>query len=221
MPSLAQQAKAAGIEIRDMGDRVEAWKGEKIIAFNCSRDTTIKKALERVEEDRLRRLPYDQEVDLRRAPPPHVPTRGVAPPVRARALAPVAVPVVTAILDAVSGPPAVYDEPTAGAAVAKIIKGSIVKDKYKNKYKANGGSCGDEVAEELGEFVRIKVGGQLRTSVERLVQVAKDNAIWLERYASLNVGQLRMTVGNRLRIKYAEGATIVIGGAPFCQKIEV
>ncbi len=213
MPSLAQQAKAAGIEIRDMGDRVEAWLGKKIIAFNCSKDATIRKALERVEEDRLRKLPYDQEVDLR--------TVG-------RALAPIAAPLarpppspLSAALDALSGPPATYDPVVVGVAVAKVIKGSIVKTKYKDAYKANGGHCGDVIAEELGEYVRLPVNGQMRTNVERLTQVAKDNLIWLERYAGLNVGQLRMTVGNRLRIKYAEGAEIVIGGCKFVMDIEV
>jgi hypothetical protein len=199
-----------------MGDRVEAWVGKKIIAFNCNKDTTIKKALERLEEDRLRKLPYDQEVDLR--------------PARGRALVPVPTPApsprartetVSAALDAISGPIPGYDEDAAGRAVSKIIKGSIVKNKYKVTYKANGGHCGDRIAEELEEYVRVRVGSQLRTSVERLKEVAKDNGLWLERYLGLNVGQLRMTIGNRLRVKYNEGAEIVIGGVPLVKEIAV
>ncbi len=213
MTALAVRAREAGIELRDVGDRVEAWLGKKIIAFHSTSERAMSKALERIEADRIAKLPYGEEPDLTKP--------------RGRALVPVAAPRPPPPVRAVSRLPRGsdlvpdYAPEVVAAAVARVIKGSIVKDKYKNKYKANGGSCGDLVAEELGEFVRLAVNGQMRTSVARLTQVAKDNDLWLERYSGLNVGQLRMTVGNRLRIKYAEGAEIIIGGAPFCMKIEV
>lgn len=97
----------------------------------------------------------------------------------------------------------------------KQIKGSIIKDKYKDRYKKNGGSCGDEISVELREYVVVLVQGCSRVSLERLREVAEKNEVWKDSYAVLNPGQQRMTIGNRLRAKHANGERIDIGGAIF------
>lgn len=208
MTALATRARVAGIEIREAGGRSEAWLGKKILAFHVDPKRALSLALERVEEDRLRKLPYDQEIVLL----PRPSGRAVAPVRTSPVVSPEAGAIVVAAIAAASLAPL----PTA----PRIIKGSIIKSKYKDKYKAHGMSCGDEISEELALFVKVQVGGKLVVDLKKLRQVADDNGLWKDSYLHLNPGQLRMTIGNRLRIKHAIGDAINIGGVVLQLEIE-
>lgn len=90
------------------------------------------------------------------------------------------------------------------------IKGSIVKKKYREAYKKNGFSCGDQLSEELKLY--LIVPGQIGICLKRLRAVAEKNDCWRDTYAKLNAGQMRMTIGNRLRAKMEMGDDVDIGG---------
>ena len=211
--SLSARAKQAGLELVVDGDKAYAKQGDKIIAWHTSSERALNKALERLEEERLRKLPYDEEIVLKpRASALPVRAAHVPAPVApARVVAAVAAAIVTAdtAITAKDTAPEVADKLT------RQIKGSIIKSKYKERYKKNGGSCGDLVAGELAAFVVVLEGGKARTDLKKLRQVAEDNGLWKDSYLGLNPGQQRMTIGNRLRQKYATGDEIVIGGCPF------
>lgn len=213
--SLSVKAKEAGLELITVHDRVEARQGNKVIAWHTTAERALSKALERIEADRLRALPYDQEVVIR----PRVRANGRPGPVLVSP-API---VVAPVADPMPDPPEALVVSTVvpdDTAPTRQIKGSIIKNKYKTKYKANGGSCGDEVAEELTAYVVVMDRGKARTDLKRLRQVAEDNGIWKDTYINLNPGQLRMTIGNRLRVKRTAGDAIDIGGAIFQIKWE-
>lgn len=184
--SVSDKASKAGLTMVNFEGRVEARKGNKVIAFHTDPAKALAKALERLEEDRLRKLdplPEDREPVLKIKKKR---TKEAAP-------APIVLP----------PPPAI------------VIKGSIVKSQYRAKYKANNFSCGDLISDELRAFIAVLKDGRMLVDLVRLRQVADDNAIWKATYSNLNTGQQRMTIGNRLRAKYEEGLEIIIGGAPF------
>lgn len=199
----------ADFEIVSVGDRFEARQGNKVIAWHTSAERAAAKAVERLEEDRLRKLPYNEGVDLRttkkmngHTAPPTIPR----PPAPARAA-----PVV--VLAPPAPVPPVVDEATGTP--LKVIKGSIIKSKYKERYKKHGMSCGDLIASELTLYVMVLDQGKARLDLKKLREVAEINMVWKDRYIHLNPGQQRMTIGNCLRQKYAAGDQIDIGGAPF------
>jgi len=216
---LIVKASQSGLELITTGDRAEARQGRKVVAWAATPERALEKALERLEEDRLRRLdplPSDREPVLVARPLVAVPT--ASPSRRPRRAIPIRVPA-----DASPTPIVVASEtPAVDTApdTPRVIKGSIIKTKYKQQYKANGGNCGDTVAEELAEYVTVVENKRPRLDLDRLRQVAKDNGLWKDSYSALNPGQMRMTVGNRLRVKYQSGAQIVIGGAPFQMTFE-
>lgn len=51
----------------------------------------------------------------------------------------------------------------------------------------------------------------LRSHSESLRAIAIENGVWKDRYADLEPGQLRMTIGNLLRRKLEAGAPVKIG----------
>lgn len=213
MASLEQTARKAGVELVTVEGRVEARQGAKVIAFHTTPERALAKALERIEEDRLRKLPYDQEIILKPRP-------RRAPPVRAAAPA-IVVPI--SLVEALPLPASLALVPLSPEPLlpTRQIKGSIIKTKYKDRYKKNGGSCGDEIAEELTAYVVVFDRGKARLDLKRVREVAEVNGLWKDSYSKLNPGQLRMTIGNRLRVKRATGDQINIGGAVFMTEIVV
>src|ERR1700688_4468062 len=130
--SVSAQAHKAGLDLVLVGDRVEARQGKRVISFHVDPVKALSKALERMEETRLRemdKLPSDREPVL------HIP-----PKKKSAAPSTVTFP---------SPPAPPYTEAEIGEAVAKTVKQSIIKSKYKDRYKPNGGSCGDFISEEL------------------------------------------------------------------------
>lgn len=85
---------------------------------------------------------------------------------------------------------------------------SIVPEGFKAKYKAFGGSCGDEMAGVLGETVKGEKG---KVDIAALEEVMAENGIDIDRWSNLNVGQRRMNLGNVLRARVKRGETVTIG----------
>tara|TARA_R100000149_G_C5732904_1_gene50769 strand:+ start:49 stop:378 length:330 start_codon:yes stop_codon:yes gene_type:complete len=86
----------------------------------------------------------------------------------------------------------------------------IIEKQFFDKY-GRSGSCGDEISTVLSEFLRDEHTG--KTNMKRLNQVADDNGIDLKRWSHLNMGHLRMNLGNVLRGKIRSGAKVIIGPA--------
>lgn len=197
--ALAERAKSAGLELVTVGDRVEARRGKKVIAFHTTKDKAIAKALERLEEDRLRKVdprPEDREPVIKKRATPILLTPPTPPPV-------------VEIL-----------EPAQPPATFKVIKGSIIPKKYVDRYKKTGMSCGDILAEEIRLFIMVIDHGRPHIDSTKLRQLADDNGVWQDRYASLNLGMQRMNIGNRIRAKYNNGERVHIGGVPFEQEFK-
>lgn len=227
------QARRAGLQLVVKGDRTEVHKGERVMSFHTDASRALKKALERMEEERLRdvdKLPSDREPVLIVTPKKRV--RGAAralivptpadipPPVLAAPVPPPeadAVPSIDEIeLLVASTPPAPMPVPALvpeHAIEQKPISRSIIKSKYKDRYKKNGFSCGDDIANELGEYCKVIRNSRLVVDVAKLKAVAVKNEVWRDSYSNLNVGQQRMTIGNRLRVRFQAGDVVDIGGA--------
>jgi hypothetical protein len=132
-----------------------------------------------------------------------------------------AAPVVTAPV--VTAPVAPKSTPTTAAPAVgpdgqplEKVKRSIVPMKFKARYAAHGGTCGDDMALELKAATTTRNADKREVlDVEALWAIAKVNEIDVSKYVSLNNGQKRMNVGNKLRGKLAAGADVVIGTRTF------
>lgn len=195
-PQLAKQMKAHSLLLVEVGDRVEVRKGDRVLSFHTNADAAVKKALERIEADRIRNLRDDTEPVLQ------IPKRGVNG---------------TKALEQAVMAMTVTEVPTLAP---EDIAKSVVKAHYREKYKANGFNCGDIVADELKEYCNKLRGSRLVVDLERLKEVALENGVWDERYAALNAGLARMTIGNRLRAKIEAGDRVLIGGVPIEKKFD-
>lgn len=82
---------------------------------------------------------------------------------------------------------------------------SIVKAKYKQKYRPTKMTNGDDLAQKIrAAFMTQKDEdtGKPRLDYKAFVKFAKANGVWSEAYATLpNHGMVRMNVANRLRAK--------------------
>lgn len=86
---------------------------------------------------------------------------------------------------------------------------SIVKAKYKAKYKPTKDKCGDELSFRIHDHVsREDDAGELKVNLDLLRNFAKANECWVPAYASLrsrtgawNAGMARMNIANRLRAR--------------------
>lgn len=85
------------------------------------------------------------------------------------------------------------------------VERSIVKRKYRKRYQPTNRSCGDELAKLVSAHIR----DDDVINEDRLVRFAKANDCWIDSYATLNVGQRRMNVGNRLRAKVRKGHEVI------------
>ena len=84
----------------------------------------------------------------------------------------------------------------------------IMEKRFFDRY-GRSGSCGDQVSELLTQYLRNEETG--KTDMPKLEKVAKDNSINLKRWSHLNMGHLRMNLGNVLRGKARSGADVHIG----------
>lgn len=89
--------------------------------------------------------------------------------------------------------------------------GSIVRDKYRDKYRERGNpnNCGDDMAAQLE--VVLKSGDAL--DVDRLIALANLNGIDSEKYMTGTrgyIGRARMSIGNILRGRVRRGEEVVL-----------
>ena len=98
-------------------------------------------------------------------------------------------------------------------------KGSVVKAKYKKKYQPTHDTNGDEFTEA---FRAATVNDDEMVDVNKLNHVARDNGLkimqWMHlknRDGGINVGMIRMNLGNVLRGRYRNGIDIKIGDKTF------
>lgn len=94
---------------------------------------------------------------------------------------------------------------------------SIVPTGFKDKYKAFGGSCGDEMAGVLAETVKGEKG---KVDIAALEEVMAQNGIDTDRWSNLNVGQRRMNLGNVLRARVKRGESVTIGSEAWNEESE-
>lgn len=79
---------------------------------------------------------------------------------------------------------------------------SIVKPVFRARYKPHSHTCGDELTGELREYLQVEdKEGNVAIDAAKLKRFAKANGCWVDTYAALNNGQVRMNVGNRIRAK--------------------
>lgn len=79
---------------------------------------------------------------------------------------------------------------------------SIVKRQYRVRYHPFHDTNGDDIATQLRIYLYDKdENGTVCISRARLELFAKANGFWSDGYATLNNGQVRMNVGNRLRAR--------------------
>lgn len=91
---------------------------------------------------------------------------------------------------------------------------TIVKAKYRKKYKSFKMTCGDSLAKRVREeFMTKKDPDTKRMKLDwtRFVQFAKQNGCWHPDYAKVNHGIARMSVINRLRRKIKAKETVIWG----------
>jgi hypothetical protein len=101
--------------------------------------------------------------------------------------------------------------------------GMVFSEEYKAKYAQHGQSCGDDVAGILKEEVTIQVprinkegkktGTKDSCSMSEMKNIAKANELGsrLEGWLDLNIGHIRMVLGNALRARINRGEKVVIG----------
>lgn len=81
---------------------------------------------------------------------------------------------------------------------------SVVKPKYRAKYKPHRHTCGDAITRRIAAEFMTKIdpdNKKPKFDWARFVRFAKENELWVGAYASLNHGLARMNVANRLRAK--------------------
>lgn len=81
--------------------------------------------------------------------------------------------------------------------------GSIVKPKYRKRYQPTKGTCGDDLAYEMQEYLKVAENdaGEMRVDTDLLRRFAQANDCWDKKYSACNPGVARMSITNRLRAK--------------------
>lgn len=89
---------------------------------------------------------------------------------------------------------------------------TIVKRKYKERYKPFKMCNGDDVAQQVAAHIKIEDdAGQSRIDPVKLKKFAELNGCWVKSYSGLNMGLRRMNIVNRLRAKIRHGHTVLWG----------
>lgn len=89
---------------------------------------------------------------------------------------------------------------------------SIIKPKYKTKYRPFKMTCGDDLAQQVSAHIKFKdEDRKMRVDARKLKAFAEANECWQPGYANLNVGMRRLNVVNRLRAKVRHGHAVVWG----------
>lgn len=79
---------------------------------------------------------------------------------------------------------------------------SVVKRKYKGRYRPFKMTNGDAIAQQVSDHVSYKdEDGKRRIDTDKLRAFAIANGCWVDTYSHLNAGMQRMNVANRLRAR--------------------
>jgi hypothetical protein len=99
------------------------------------------------------------------------------------------------------------DEEEAEEEVEDSEGATVVKKKYKDAYRPHRMTCGDDLSTRISNHVMVvdEETGERRIDQAKLRRFAIANEVWVQGYASLNVGMRRMNVANRLRAKVRKG----------------
>lgn len=230
-----KRAERHGIKLTVDGDRVIAFHNDKQVAFAADGGRALDKAIERLSAASGQ---PQEAAPVEQATPPSTPTLALKPgepkktakkatPKVAEAVPeakPAAPKKAAEKAEAKPAKPRVTKPKATSKAAAKPVRapkpkiegvasGSIIKDKYKSKYRQHGGSCGDNLSAKLKEFLTVKEDGQQSVDLSKLRALAVDNGVWKDQYLSLSPGQQRMTIGNRLRAKLQKGEKVRVGKA--------
>jgi len=78
---------------------------------------------------------------------------------------------------------------------------SVIKDKYKKIYAQTAvkGTCGDDLAKQLREYLMVDTEDGPRIDKKKLRKWAEANGVWVAAYGSMKVGMIAMNTRNRLR----------------------
>jgi hypothetical protein len=95
---------------------------------------------------------------------------------------------------------------SASKKTRKTDTASVVPAKYRQHYQ--DGSCGDRLAVRLRRHLETADG---TIDLDKLRALAVANAVWTDRYASLNPGMQRLCIGNRLRALARKGGKLKWG----------
>ena len=91
------------------------------------------------------------------------------------------------------------------------VSRSIVKPVYRKRYKPHQDRNGDDFSARLSAAVALYP--DLRrpgVDLKKLRKLAEANGVWNDAYASLNPGQQRMNIGNRLRAMLKRGEEVAL-----------
>lgn len=103
-------------------------------------------------------------------------------------------------------------EVSTNDALEASLPRSVVPGRFKTKYAATGGHCGDDIAALLKAFTFSKdADGRDSIDLTKLAQVAAANDVDFGKYDGLNNGMKRMNVSNKLRGMHRHGKDVVIG----------
>ncbi len=91
------------------------------------------------------------------------------------------------------------------------VTGDRIGQEYRDRYGPDN-HCGDDIAVALTAYTCPYGRGH---DPDKLERVAKANKIDTSKYAHLNAGMLRMTIGNLLRGKFKVGLRVKIGSKTF------
>jgi hypothetical protein len=202
------RAKKLGVELAIDGDAVRGFdpQGNRDTYFY---DTSGKKVLERILEARSARAA---------AAAGQTPHDGAAPateeaaPATTMAGAEVAAPK-TPSSKRERAPQATRAPKQPGApelTKTGAVSRSVVSAKYRERYAATAGNCGDALAAALRAACNDDKG---RLSLEQLAAVAVENGLDLAQWHHLDAGRKRMTIGNVLRGRWRRGQPVQIAGA--------
>jgi hypothetical protein len=201
--TLNKQAAKYGFVLEVAGGpdnrRVEARKvgTNTIVAFDVNPREALNKAIQRTAEAKSSKPKYKPNA---KAPP-----------------ATYAAETARKVNKAVHTRQVVDDKPaelygTKGEPKTFAVTGNIVKKQYRQAYGRKQ-RCGDALSEALSGYCNEPTGRgtQTKLSLVKLKDVAHANSVWKDKYDDLNDGQVRMTVGVRLRSLIRHGTDVTIG----------
>lgn len=184
----AKKAAKFGITLKVVENEVEASKGDRYVASEPSADKALRIAMERLGiKDRA---PAEKPAKAKAA------SKRISRGVRADRDDEDLEDEETDEADAE------FDNDDAEDEEADEGK-SVIKSKYKGRYKPFKMKCGDDMSQLVSAHVQVKkkLDGKtvMRIDQGKLKRLAQANGAWVPSYQDINVGLRRMSISNRLR----------------------